>query len=414
MAKNVSELSVFVASPGDVSEEREALEEVIRELNIIWRGLKAVRLELVRWETHAYPSVGTDAQAVINEQIGDDYDIFIGILSGRFGTPTERAESGTEEEFNRAYERYRGCPDALRILLYFKDAQVKLSEVDLDQLAKVRAFKGKVGDKGSLYWEYKDKDEFCRLVRIHLSRHVDDWGKKWATKATLIEAETAVTEVPQAEVAPAAELEEPEEEGFLDLIESGTENMLHLTEIMHRMEVSVNALGEKIQKRTEELSQAQLGGQAPDMKSVKAVKRICNHAADDLLQFTRVFDAELPLFAETLGKGIDAYSKAAAVMPDFAAQGEDVSEAATDSKQTLINFKEAVVSSLNSVLEFRTAIAAHPRMTTKYNRAKRKAVGTLDQLAEEMRSALNQIEESEKSFDALLQDEDDSEAEQAV
>ena len=208
----------------------------------------------------------------------------------------------------------------------------------------------------------------------------------------------------------AEEVEEPDEDGFLDLIESGTENMLHLTEIMNRMTDSVNALGEKIQKRTEDLNQAQSGGQTPDMKGIKAVKRICNHAAEDLLQFTIVLNAELPLFAETLGKGIDAYSKAASIMPDFSVPGEDVSQAATDSKETLAAFKKAVLSSRNSVLEFRATIAAQPRMTTMYNKAKRKTIAALDQLAEYMQSALNQIEESEKSFDAFLPDEDNTQA----
>ena len=45
----------------------DVLEEWARELGI--------RLELVRWETHAYPSFGEDPQSVINEQIPDDYDL---------------------------------------------------------------------------------------------------------------------------------------------------------------------------------------------------------------------------------------------------------------------------------------------------------------------------------------------------
>ena len=57
MAKQISELSIFVASPGDVAEERELLEEVIRELNQQWSRAKGIRLELVQWATHTYPSM---------------------------------------------------------------------------------------------------------------------------------------------------------------------------------------------------------------------------------------------------------------------------------------------------------------------------------------------------------------------
>src|SRR5215207_5556058 len=98
MPTQITNLKVFVASPSDVIDERIILEQVTNELNkLIGAGL-GVRLELVKWETDSYPGLGDDAQAVINEQIGDDYDIFIGILWTRFGTPTTRDKSGTAEE----------------------------------------------------------------------------------------------------------------------------------------------------------------------------------------------------------------------------------------------------------------------------------------------------------------------------
>src|SRR5687768_17874850 len=45
-----------------------------------WSKTLEIRLELVSWETHTYPAFGDDAQAVINDQIADDYDISIGIM----------------------------------------------------------------------------------------------------------------------------------------------------------------------------------------------------------------------------------------------------------------------------------------------------------------------------------------------
>ncbi|MYD31374.1 MAG: DUF4062 domain-containing protein, partial [Nitrospira sp. SB0661_bin_20] len=64
-------------------------------------------MDVVRWETRTTPGFGKDPQDVINKQISDAYDIFIGIMWTRFGTPTPRAGSGTEEEFLRAYDRYK-------------------------------------------------------------------------------------------------------------------------------------------------------------------------------------------------------------------------------------------------------------------------------------------------------------------
>ena len=60
-------LRVFVASPSDVAEERAILEDVIRELNITWSKNLGIYLELVKRETHTFPGIGSDPQAVINE-----------------------------------------------------------------------------------------------------------------------------------------------------------------------------------------------------------------------------------------------------------------------------------------------------------------------------------------------------------
>ena len=113
-------IRVFVASPGDVIEEREVVSVVVDELRRILGEIRQVELETVRWETHAWPDVGADAQDVINREISQ-FDIFVGIMWRRFGTPTKRAESGTSEEFERAYTYFKeyGRP---RIMFYFRRA----------------------------------------------------------------------------------------------------------------------------------------------------------------------------------------------------------------------------------------------------------------------------------------------------
>src|SRR5439155_22343224 len=92
----------FVASPTDVSEERAILEEVVREFNITWSENVRVRIELLKWETHTYPAAGDCPQGVINRQIGDDYDLFIGIMWHGFGTARKEFASVTEEQFSWA------------------------------------------------------------------------------------------------------------------------------------------------------------------------------------------------------------------------------------------------------------------------------------------------------------------------
>ncbi len=130
MTRQETVLSVFVASPSDVEEERTHLEDTIREPNTTWSRELGLRLELIRWETHAYPEFAVDAQAVINSQIPDDYDIFIGIMWYRFGTATGR--SGTEEEFDRAKTRFDADSNSVQLMIYFKDTPAPIAPSKLD------------------------------------------------------------------------------------------------------------------------------------------------------------------------------------------------------------------------------------------------------------------------------------------
>jgi Domain of unknown function (DUF4062) len=100
--------------------ERNQLSKVVNELNLTISAIapeKGVVLELVRWETNAAPGLGADPQKVVNEQIGD-YDIFVGMMWKRMGTPTTTAQSGTEEEFQRAYEKWEQ-DKSFPVLFYF-------------------------------------------------------------------------------------------------------------------------------------------------------------------------------------------------------------------------------------------------------------------------------------------------------
>lgn len=171
MAEKVTKLRVFVASPGDVSEERNRLKEVIDELNHGIAENKGLTLQYVGWDTHTWPGIGEDAQDVINREI-EPYDIFIGIMWKRFGTPTKRAESGTEEEFEKAYSLWSeyGRP---HIMLYFNNTPFfPSSKKETQQLDKVLDFKKKAIDKGALYWEYRGPKKFEKLVRKHLTKEI--------------------------------------------------------------------------------------------------------------------------------------------------------------------------------------------------------------------------------------------------
>ena len=169
-------IKVFVASPSDVVEERNALAKLIADTNDVLAYLapeKSLTLELVRYETHSYPDLGAP-QEVINREIPVDYDIFIGIMWKRIGTATATDPSGTVEEFHRACER-RKHGSLPRIMFYFCDQPVPIPEADddLEQLRQVIKFRKELDSQG-LTSSYPSHAQFAETVRGGLLRATRD------------------------------------------------------------------------------------------------------------------------------------------------------------------------------------------------------------------------------------------------
>lgn len=171
----IDKYRIFLASPDDTLSEREITTQIVNELNETIGSRGGFVIELLKWESTVYPDFGEDGQAVINSQVGDDYDVFIGIMWKKFGTPTKRAGSGTEEEFRRAYDRFRADGN-LKIMFYFNQTSIP-QDADLGQFAKVKDFKKTVSDLGGLYWLYNGNSEFQNLLRKHLTNCILDLQK---------------------------------------------------------------------------------------------------------------------------------------------------------------------------------------------------------------------------------------------
>jgi len=167
----MAKLKVFIASPGDVKEEREIVSHVVQEISRMFSETLRTELEPVLWETHGWPDVGDDSQDVINKEIGE-YDVLVGIMWQRFGTPTKRAGSGTGEEFERAYNYFKKYQRP-KIMFYFRNTPFYTTEIaGINQFRKVIRFRKNLEQLGVLFWEYDTPLEFERNVREHLIRQV--------------------------------------------------------------------------------------------------------------------------------------------------------------------------------------------------------------------------------------------------
>ncbi len=138
MAFNSRTFRILIASPSDVTEEREIAVRVIQDWNDLYSHLRNVVLLPLRWETHTAPEFGVRPQEAINRAIVDDCDLLIGMFSTRIGTATGVAESGTLEEIERVAKA--GKP----VMLYFSKVGADPDLLDLEQLRRLREFKADI------------------------------------------------------------------------------------------------------------------------------------------------------------------------------------------------------------------------------------------------------------------------------
>jgi len=127
--------SVMIASPSDVTTERDIAREVIHEWNAVHSFDRKIVLQPIAWETDSAPSMDARPQAVINKQILERADLLIAIFWTRLGTRTDEASSGTVEEMEKHMSA--GKP----AMIYFSSTPVVPESVDSDQYAALKSFR---------------------------------------------------------------------------------------------------------------------------------------------------------------------------------------------------------------------------------------------------------------------------------
>ena len=164
-------LNIFLASPGDLGDERKIAREVVEELNnSIGRPL-GWRIELYGWEDSPIGIVRPQSQ--INEEV-NQCDLFVGVLWERWGQPPGESEfeSGFEEELELAKARWTR-DSRPEIWLFLKDIDPKLLKDPGDQTKLVLAFREKTtAEKRLFYKEFRNTDEWTSEFRKRLSYYL--------------------------------------------------------------------------------------------------------------------------------------------------------------------------------------------------------------------------------------------------
>lgn len=237
---------VFLASPGDVSVERQYVRQFFDRYNRYTAQLWNARFEVVDWENYSTIGVGRPQELITRqtlEKYRDSLALVIGIMSQRFGSPTGKAESGTEEEFNWAMESHKkhGFPE---IKWFFR----KIDKLELptdpaqareaiEQWEKVLAFRQRMQDLDNpvFYTQYPGPEGFRDIFENDLNRWLADSSRPWVSERA------ATTKVAITSLSPPSKYYQNIERDFHRLDIAGIDNdrtfEIPLSEIYVRLRV---------------------------------------------------------------------------------------------------------------------------------------------------------------------------------
>ncbi len=179
-------LRIFVACPANMTNERARLLVVVEDLKALAAHIGIV-LELVDWRL-VIPDMGRPEKIILDQLKPDSWDIFVGILWHRFGTPPQNIDpetgkeylSGTEEEFCKAYrlwQKYRRP----RVMFYWCKRNPPYDELDPEQLQRVKKFFENFAanaDHPGLYQIFDTTESFERVLRKNLTEFLIQYSEQ--------------------------------------------------------------------------------------------------------------------------------------------------------------------------------------------------------------------------------------------
>lgn len=191
-------LTVFMGSPGDLPDERDAVQATILEMNRNLANPMGFHLDVVRWEDSA-PGFG-NPQDRINLEL-DRADLFIGMLHRKLGSradPEGPDLTGFEIEFHRSIDR-RKTTGAPEMMMLFRAVPPEFMRDIGPDLRKVLDFRDWLDrDKPLLYQTFDDVVDLEKQLRSYLSSWIHSLGR------ANVNAEAASVAEPVAEVEEAS------------------------------------------------------------------------------------------------------------------------------------------------------------------------------------------------------------------
>ncbi|MFZ4927577.1 hypothetical protein [Chryseobacterium sp. Mn2064] len=376
--KKVNVLRFFLASPSDVKAERQMFFALKEELDFLIGKDKNIKFEIVNWEKNTYPGKGDDAQDVINNQINNQYDVFVGIFWQRFGTPTNRHESGTLEEYENAKTKYEKDKENTHIMMYFKtEGNQNVYDIDLKQFQKVKDFRQKISmEDGVLFSEFEKTEDLKNLALLHISNLVSQKfsrKKTVAKKNTLKKNDTSIEETTDKYELLAMKIDKGdynlEFENFIEDVEKTLGFFSDLTTTTNKLTVAMNFFTTKTGERTKQLDRVKTI--KDERLKLSKAKQISNEYALDLDKYSEDFETLLPEFKDAISNSIQSYSEIILKAVNSNTFDKDRKDELLANIPIFLESVEGAIDGTASFLETFTQMNTH--FTSKFSTAKRRA-----------------------------------------
>lgn len=387
MPKNFTKYSILLSSPTDLETERNQVPNLINELNKTYGKSNDVHFDLIKWETHSAPGITHQhTQQIINEDIGDEYDIFLGIIWKKFGTKTSVAESGTEEEFLRALKRFENGEN-IQILFYFKSEAIPVDEIIPEQITKIKNFKEVLKENNILYWNFNNTEDLISQLRIHLPKRTDNLLNNSINKS-ITKINPTVNNLDTSY--------ENEEIGVLDFIIQFEDYTANINLALNNISEATNIIGEEFTNKTAELDRIK---KLPKFNK-NLVTSILGRTARSIDNYTNRLVLESPLYEENFESAIKICS---IYINNINKDNIDENiNNLTSLLEEIKSLKGNIPNVINSMEGFYDVMKNWPNVYSVLTKSKNKLLNQLDSLRSTLKTSYNLTNELEGELEYKL------------
>jgi len=383
---DIKQINLFISCPGDIKDEINSIELIVKEFNKTVGKFNHFNIQIVHWNEDTYTELGSDGQEIINNQI--KYDILVGILWMKLGTPTQRDKSGTVEEINRAIEN----PEKEQLIYFKTETPNNLNCINTSDLDDIMLFKEELSKK-LLYKEFESVDKFDTLFRLNLSNLIKD---KFIDKQKPIKSSTEI-------ILPKKEVKYQNIVSLIDEIENSTKDELEGIDIFDTNEQAFECfqkttlISETITSYIEKLTINFNKGieeinQINNIKDIRLKfsngKKIINRLSKKLDEFNDEINSELPNFSEALKEVGKTTSDILLTSKSYSDDDE------YDIESNTITFRDSMEGAMNATAGMLKEIMNWPPINLKYNTSRRNTEIVLKDLTKEIMFGLTLIDEA--------------------